>query len=139
MDKTGDNLSATISSSGTPTVISEIAIFDDLPVADINVSLELDHTYLGDLTVTLTSPLGTSVVLFNNSCDDLRNVNATFDDNALAFVCNGDPAIEGTVKPLGNLSSFNGESTLGIWKLTIADNAPADGGRFKSFSLEICA
>ena len=45
----------------------------------------------------------------------------------------------GWFKPQGSLSVFNGESTLGVWKLTVADNAPADGGSFKSFSLDICA
>lgn len=132
-------LPATISTIGTPTVLSKISVFDDLLVADIDVNLELDHTFLSDIVVTLTSPAGTTVVLISNSCDDLRNVNATFDDDASSFICEGIPAISGTVRPLGSLSSFNGESTLGDWILTVADNAPSDGGSLKGFSLEICA
>jgi len=136
----GEDLPSTISTSGTPTITSELTLYDNLAIADINVNLELEHSYLADLTVTLTSPAGTSIVLFNNSCDDFRNVSATFDDDASAFICNAvSPAIQGTVKPLGSLSSFNGESTLGTWVLTVADNAPADGGIFSSFSLDVCA
>ena len=42
---------------------------------------------------------------------------------ASSFVCSGNPAITGVVKPLGSLSSFNGESILGVWVLQISDNA----------------
>lgn len=132
-------LPITISASGTPTVLSKVLVFDDLQVADVNVDLELDHTFLSDIVVSLTSPAGTTVVLISNSCDDLRNVNAVFDDDAANFVCGGTPAISGTVKPLGFLSSFNGESALGEWILTVSDNAPSDGGSLKGFTLEICA
>ena len=136
---TGGSLPASISSSGTPTVTSEITILDDLPVADINVNLKIDHTYLSDLTITLTSPSGTSVVLMSNRCEEFRNIDAIFDDAGSAIVCGGMPAVSGTVKPQGSLASFNGESTLGTWVLTVADNAPADGGEFQSFAMEICA
>ncbi len=127
-----------ISAVGTPTITSRIAFYEDLPIADINVGLNLEHTFLADLQISLTSPSGTTVVLVSSSCNDSRNINAVFDDEALAFVCGGNPAIAGTVSPLGSLSSFNGESILGEWILEVKDNAPSDGGRLNSFSLEVC-
>lgn len=138
-NRIGEGLPLPISTTGTPSIVSEITILDDLPVADINVNIEVDHTYLSDLTITLTSPAGTTVVLMSNSCDEFENIDATFDDDGAALTCSGDPAISGNVKPLGFLSTFNGESTQGVWILTVADNAPADGGVFKSFSLDVCA
>ncbi len=127
-----------ISAIGTPTVTSKIAFFEDISLADINVSLELDHSYLKDITVTLTSPSGTIVTLFSNACGNLKNVDAVFDDSAPSFVCSGTPAIKGTVKPIGFLSDFNGESIYGEWVLTISDNTSQDGGVLKAFSLEVC-
>ncbi|MFK5972510.1 MAG: zinc-dependent metalloprotease family protein [Flavobacteriaceae bacterium] len=127
-----------ISPSGTPVIISKVAFFEDLALSDINVNLELDHDFLADLVVSLTSPSGTTVVLVSSSCGDLKNINATFDDSASSFVCDGNPAISGTVKPLGSLGSFEGESILGEWILQVSDNAPSDGGFLKSFSLDIC-
>jgi len=127
-----------ISSNGTPTVISKISFFEDLPLADLNVNLNLEHSFLADLVISLTSPEGTTVVLVSSSCGEARNINAVFDDDALPFTCLGDPAVSGTVKPLGSLSSFNGESILGEWILEVKDNAPSDGGRLNSFSLEVC-
>ncbi|MCK5440732.1 MAG: proprotein convertase P-domain-containing protein, partial [Maribacter sp.] len=133
-----EGLPILISSTGTPTITSKIPFYEDLPLADINVNLELDHTYLADLVVKLTSPSGTTVVLLSNSCGDLQNIGATFDDDASSFDCSGNPAISGMVKPLGSLNSFIGESILGEWTLEINDNAASDGGSLIAFSLDIC-
>ena len=138
-NNSAEGLPLTISSIGTPTITSKIPFYEDLTLADINVNLELDHTYLSDLEIKLISPSGTEVVLTSSSCGDLQNINATFDDDApTSFDCNGDPAISGIVKPLGSLSAFIGESILGEWILEVNDNAASDGGLLKAFSLDIC-
>ncbi|MWD31066.1 hypothetical protein E0K89_026910, partial [Aquicoccus sp. SCR17] len=54
------------------------------------------------------------------------------------IVCAGNPAITGTVAPLGSLASLKGESILGEWVLEVKDNASSDGGELIAFSLEIC-
>ena len=136
--KNAGGLPRLISSSGTPVITSKIVFFEDLPVADINVTLDLEHTFLADLVINLISPSGTTVALVSSSCGDSRNITATFDDDGSTFVCATNPAISGTVKPIGTLSSFNGESILGEWTLEIRDNAPSDGGRLKTFLLEVC-
>ncbi|MDC6361736.1 MULTISPECIES: reprolysin-like metallopeptidase [Flavobacteriaceae] len=127
-----------ISNVGTPTVTSSIQFFEDLPVSDVNVNLELNHTYLEDLMVTLISPQGTRVALISSTCGGLNNVNAVFDDDGVPIVCAGNPAITGTVAPLGSLASLKGESILGEWVLEVKDNASSDGGELIAFSLEIC-
>jgi len=128
-----------ISSIGTPTVTSKITFLNDLPVTDVNVGLELDHTFLADLIISITSPQGTEVILTSNSCGELENINAIFDDDGDPFICSsGGVAISGTVSPLGSLASFNGESSFGEWILTVIDTAPADGGNINNFFLEIC-
>lgn len=136
--RNADSLPISISSVGTPTVTSEINFFDDLPVADVNVQLDIEHSYLSDLIIRLISPSGTSVILTANSCGDSQNINATFDDDAPALSCGTNPGISGAVKPLGSLASFNGESTLGTWILEVSDTQAADGGQINGFSLDIC-
>ena len=133
-----DDLPLNISAAGTPTITSKVVFFEDLLLSDVNVDLEIEHTFLSDLVVSLTSPAGTTVVLISSSCGELMNIDATFDDSAENFVCGGDPAISGTVKPLGSLSAFEGESILGEWTLQIEDNAASDGGALVDFSLEVC-
>ncbi|SHI63976.1 reprolysin-like metallopeptidase [Pseudozobellia thermophila] len=138
--KGGGALPSTISALGTPKVVSKISFFEDLPVSDVNVNLNIEHSFLADLVVSLTSPQGTTVTLISNSCGDLQNIDATFDDDGNAFECgvDGTNAISGTVRPLGALSSFNGESVFGEWVLEVADNANSDGGALVDFSLDVC-
>ncbi|UWX56679.1 proprotein convertase P-domain-containing protein [Maribacter litopenaei] len=137
--KASNNVPINISPIGTPTISSVILFYQDLNPADINVNLDIEHTYLSDLVISLTSPAGTTVVLVSSACGNNSDINAIFDDEAAnAFTCSGSPAISGTVRPIGTLSSFYGESILGEWVLEIQDNAASDGGRLNNFSLEVC-
>ncbi len=137
-NKESDGLPIEITPIGKPTITSSITFLEDLPLADINVNLVVDHTFLSDLAISLTSPSGTTVVLISSSCGDLENIDATFDDDAASFECDGNPAISGTVKPLGSFDAFKGESILGEWILEISDNVQSDGGALMAFSLDVC-
>ena len=127
-----------ISTTGAPTVTSVITLLNDLPIADVNVNLDLSHTFLADLEITLISPAGTRVILVSNSCGGNQDILATFDDTGNSFICGTSPAIQGVVRPLGSLGAFNGESTYGDWILEVKDIAASDGGTINAFSLDIC-
>lgn len=133
------DLPTNIPSRGTHTIISKIFLLNDVPIADINVNLDVTHSFLSDLEITLISPAGTKAVLISNSCGGNRDIHATFDDDADSFVCNTSPAINGRVKPLGALTTFKGESTFGDWILEVRDLSASDGGSINSFSLDICS
>lgn len=133
------NAAQTISANGTPTVNSTLNVATAGVISDVNLIMNLTHTYVGDLTATLISPAGTQVVLFNSACDDTNNVNATFDDAGIAVVCSNNPAIAGTVQAAQLLSAFNGENAAGNWILRIKDNYTGDGGSLVGWSLNLCA
>jgi gliding motility-associated-like protein len=129
-----------ISDSGTPTVISEIVISNDnFPITDINVVIDITHTFISDLRIRLQSPSGTEVLLFDLKCEDSDNIQATFDDDGLALTCGTNPAVSGSVRPEQSLSAFFGELTAGTWRLIVEDTFDFDGGTINNFSLEICA
>jgi len=111
-------------------------------ITDLDFLLEIDHTYVGDLIVTLTSPAGTTVTLvdrpgsptplgtFGCSGDD---INMTLDDEAATAVedqCDttATPTISSTHSPTGLLSAFDGETPAGTWTLSVTDNAGFDTG-----------
>jgi len=113
------------------------------------LTVEIDHSYIGDLSAVLVAPDGRIINLFNRpqggSCsgDDLR---VTFSDDAAAdhsaFVntCNGSsPSSSGTFKPAQALSTLNGADISGEWSIILSDNARDDGGTFLSWSLDFCA
>ncbi len=97
-----------------------------MTLADLNVVLKINHTYLGDLDVTLTSPAGTVVDLTFDNCASNDNMEIEFDDEATAIVC-GTPTV-GVFTPDGNLSDFDGEPFDGSWTLTVVDDGFGDDG-----------
>jgi gliding motility-associated-like protein len=111
----------------------------DFNITDLNVNLDISHTWDNDLTVTLTSPAGTVVELTSGNGGSSDNYTSTvFDDAAGTSITAGSAPFTGTFSPEGSLASFNGETLLGDWILTIVDGASGDGGALNSWSIDIC-
>src|SRR6185503_6631622 len=96
----------------------------------------LDHTWVGDLVVTLTSPQGKTVSLIdriglgNNSGNNFCNTR--LDDEATGLsvqdLVTTDAPHTGTFKPATPLSSFDGENPNGTWVLNVSDRVSSDVG-----------
>ena len=141
---TGDMTVVPIPDDDPAGVSTTITVADTGSVLDMNVDLDIEHTWVGDLIVTLESPMGTSVTLidqmgvpastFGCSNNDLL---VTLDDEAGAPIedeCTGSP-ITGSFIPNEALSAFDGEEVNGDWILTISDNAGGDTGMLNAWTL----
>jgi len=120
------------------TTTISLNVTDNLTIDDLNVRLNLTHTYVSDLVITLTAPSGQTVTLFNRrggSGDNLTNT--LFDDEGTSAIANGVAPFSGTFRPESALSALDGLSTKGTWRLSISDRAAADTGRFQSMSLVV--
>lgn len=120
-------------------------------VNDVNVTLSLSHTFVGDLTAYLVSPEGTVVTLFLNPANTIGNcsgdnlTNITFDDQSSNIhsvfdggCTGGNPAVPvGTYHAYGSLSAFEGENYQGDWTLLVVDNQGSDIGLIDSWSLQL--
>ena len=93
---------------------------DTFSVSSIKVSVDITHTYIGDLRVTLISPAGTSVTLHDRDGGSANDIHALFD-----------------IQSVPGLHAMTGESVQGKWVLHVQDLAAADRGRLKSWSLDI--
>jgi subtilisin-like proprotein convertase family protein len=104
----------------------------------------LDHTWIGDVTVTLRSPSGTVVQLVNRPGGENNFghnfCGTTLDDLApspiQAIVPSGNPW-SGSFSPSSPLSALNGENPNGTWQLFATDSFPGDTGSIRGFSLII--
>lgn len=124
---------------------------------DINVQVDISKAYVGDLSGTVTSPGGSSVLLFerpgttNGENDpsppwgcNRNDMLVTFDDEAavgtnVESVCNAaTPTISGTYLPqaaTGNdLAAIDGEDPNGNWNFRLTHVAPYDPGTLN----EVC-
>lgn len=131
---------ATISNSSASVPIEVTGGFT---IGDLNVILNISHTYIQDFSVTLTGPpaIGSPIVtLFDQPCGDNDDINCTLDDNGFPFTCSTiSPAISGIVKPFSDLSNFNGLIADGTWILDVIDPFNGDGGSINSVTLSFCS
>ncbi|RZJ66451.1 MAG: T9SS type A sorting domain-containing protein [Flavobacterium sp.] len=138
---TATNVPLAISATGTPTVNSTFLLTNNVSISDLNLTVNVTHTWVNDLTIKLISPAGTEVNMVAGPCTSaaLNNIVATFDDSGSAIVCGNNPAIGGTVAPVQPLSAFNGQNSAGTWTLRIIDGFNQDGGTLNSWSMNICS
>ncbi|HWS26902.1 MAG TPA: M36 family metallopeptidase [Xanthomonadales bacterium] len=119
-------------------VSSDLIITNGGNVTDLNLSLNVTHTYLGDVQFKLRNvSTGTEVTVFNRSCAGGDNINALFDDEApIAITCSASaPVLNGTMRPANPLTAFDGQARNTTWRLTAIDLAGQDLGTVNQWCL----
>lgn len=150
-NSTQNNITINENNGANPQVVTSTrnisGVSAQATITDINVTINVQHIWAGDMELKLTSPAGTEVLLLANSKCDLGvdDINVTYDDEGAPLVCPVSaaapaPAVGGITIPENTLSVFDGEGVNGNWVLTATDGYPsADGGEFLNFSMEICS
>ncbi|TAL31868.1 MAG: type I secretion C-terminal target domain-containing protein [Alphaproteobacteria bacterium] len=123
--QTSANMATFTTATATPalavpdlsTVTMTMNVAQDVTIEHVQISLNLSHTWAGDLVVTLISPDGTESVLVdrpgsNSAGDYSGGINFVMETNA----------------------SW-GESSAGTWTLEIQDMASGDVGTLNSWSM----
>ena len=100
-------------------VVSELMVSSSGHIATLNVSIAILHTWIGDLLISLRSPSGTSIVLFEGEGEPTENLIVTF-----------------TPDTLDALHDFTGEDPSGVWRLRIIDRVGLDEGTLVRWGLE---
>jgi subtilisin-like proprotein convertase family protein len=88
-------------------------------VSDIEVSLDIIHSYIGDLSVTLPAPNGATAVLHQRAGGSRDNIVTSFNTSTT-------PGLQALRGP-----------ALGAWKLRIADLEAADEGKLNRWGLRL--
>ncbi len=154
-------LSVNIPDNNQSGISNTITIDDPRFISDIDIRLDIDHTWVGDLTVTLShAETGRSIQLIDrpgsspggesDGCS-LNNIKAILDDDISLPVENEcsssqvatsiydyiEAAVAGTYIPEQALSSFDTKPISGNWVLTVSDQAPFDTGKFNQWCLAV--
>ncbi len=132
------NVPLTIATQANVTVNSTLNIPTGGIINDVNIFMDVTHSWINDITATLISPAGTEVQLFVRPCSGAQDIIATFDDSGSDVVCGSVPGIVGTVRSSQLLSAFNGQNSTGNWTLRIFDGFSRDGGSLNGWSLSFC-
>lgn len=132
----------TIPGTGTPpTVTSQVFVPFDGIISDVNIPyLRVRYQPIQNFYISLISPSGTEVRLYDSSCFSSDEVAIGFDDEAPNdVICPPDDGI--LFRPAEALSAFDGESSQGIWTLKVKVNTTGFGspGQIATWGLEFCA
>ena len=124
------------------TVKSELLFQGISSIEDVDVSLDISHTFVADMVVTLISPSGVEVELFSHvggqPFGHLDNFHGTIlDDEAATSITAGTAPYTGRFRPEQSLSILDGEDPNGIWTLEISDTAGVDIGVLNSWSITV--
>jgi len=103
-----------------PTGVSSVLIFPQANrIARLAVSVDIQHTFRGDLQVSITSPGGQTVVLHDRTGGSATNLVQSY-----------------TSEGASGLGTFVGQLADGPWTLKVADLAGADLGTLRNWSLD---
>ncbi len=138
--------------NGIVLVNAPVNVPESFVITDLDVTVDANHTWVGDLDAMLLSPMGDTVRLFDrpgspasgDGCDG-DDLIATFDDDAtntaeqFEDACANAPAISGEYQPAQPLAAFNGNNANGTWTLRLFDNyAGFDAGVLNGVTLSFC-
>ncbi len=86
----------------------------------LTLSIDIEHTYIGDLLVNLTSPGGTNVIIHNRTGANMNNLVKSYSSEDIPM-----------------LNALVGQQSQGDWTLNVADLAGLDIGTLRRWSLEL--
>jgi len=89
-------------------------------IKDIKVTVDISHTYIGDLTVKLTSPSSKTITLHNRTGGTSENIQTEY---------------RMTSHP--QLNDLMGEDINGTWRLAVADHYGMDEGKLNKWEIEV--
>lgn len=146
---TGNISCDTYNSSDTPLnipdnnqsgILSSVTISDAAKIRDVNVTVNIRHTWTEDLDLILVAPNGMEVLLSSSNGSSGDNyTNTVFDDDGTIAIVGSAAPFTGIFSPEESLSVLNGSEARGSWSLRIVDTADEDVGILNGWILEICS
>ena len=107
------------------TTTSTATVSSCASVYDLTITLNISHSYKGDLRVTLRGPSGVSVTLHDMTGSSGNDIIGTYSTSG------------GSLTPADSLAAFIGQPGSGTWTLEIYDGAGGDTGQLNSWVLDL--
>ncbi|MBK9761608.1 MAG: proprotein convertase P-domain-containing protein [Flavobacteriales bacterium] len=132
------------SSTGTTNIADNTTVTNSIVVpslggatiTDLNVFVNLTHTYTADLRLSLQSPTGTIInMIASGLCTDNDNIIVEFDQQAANLIGAVCPMNNIFARPSSSFAGFNSEVMQGNWTLRVQDAATGDVGTINSWCL----
>lgn len=106
---------------GIVSTLSILGTNELIKASGLMVDIDINHTFIGDLKVTLISPKGTRVLLHNNHGGSVDNIIGTYPT---------------TLTPHESFNKLEGEDLDGDWKLEVIDQTGMDIGTLNAWGIK---
>ncbi|MBE2279874.1 MAG: proprotein convertase P-domain-containing protein [Ignavibacteriaceae bacterium] len=109
------------------------------PITKIILRIDtIIHSFVADLDISLIAPDGFSLDISSDNGGAGENyIQTVFDDEAAISITQGNAPFTGTFRPETPLTSVYGSSALGVWVLSVFDDAYGDSGRLYSWGITV--
>ena len=101
-------------------VTSGVQVSDSNPVRDIQVSVNIEHSFLGDVEIILKPPTGQPILLQGRTLGAATQLQATY-----------------SLQNTPGLKQVINQPAFGLWQLTVVDYVQMDEGMLKSWQLTL--
>lgn len=101
-------------------VISPIQVTDSSQVRDVQVSVDVEHSFMGDLEISLVSPRGQTILLQSRTLGRRTSLQTIY-----------------SLQTTPSLRQVLNQSASGRWQLRLVDHALLNTGRLKSWQLNL--
>ncbi len=127
-----------IPDANTTGASSLITVASPYDVVDVDLLVNITHTYTGDLDLYLIGPDGTTVLLSDQHGGGGNNyTNTHFDDDAATPIGSGSAPFTGSFQPDQPLAALAGQPATGDWTFKVVDNWGADTGTIDAWQLQL--
>jgi subtilisin-like proprotein convertase family protein len=142
----GVDVPANTLSPDTPKAIPESSSFNTLVniplpddtrmVVDVDLRVDILHTFVGSVRLYLRHPDGTLITLVDRRGGNAANfTNTIFDDEAATAISQGSAPWTGRYRPDTPLNRLDGKSAQGTWRLEVHDDLPGHSGTVREVEL----
>jgi subtilisin-like proprotein convertase family protein len=114
--------SLTIPDDDIQGITSQLLVDHGGPMQHLAISVDVTHSWIGDLRISLVAPSGQEVVLHDRSGVSADNIQEVYDPLKV-------PELAALLQ--------NGQPALGLWTLKVADLARRDVGKLNTWGLDI--
>ena len=132
------NCPVTIPDVSTARALLAASVPAGCKVTDVDVLLDISHTWDGDMVATLVDPAGLRVPLFSAICGASDGIQAILDDEAattIGTVCPPAGFQRYNTNPAGGLTLLEGGKATGTWTLEVQDTVGGDTGTINTWGL----
>jgi subtilisin family serine protease len=124
--------------SGKQTVTSSLTVNQHITIGSLTANLNIQNLTDSAIEVTLISPTGQQVLIFNRRGGSGANLtNTTFSNTAPNAIYLAQAPFSEAVRPEYSLAAFANEDAFGTWKLQVTSIVSTDSGKIINWSIAI--